>query len=206
MDITALSSLQLDALSEAGNIGAGHAATALSKMLRQRIFMALPRASVMPLAQVNMMLGGPDTLVWAIYLRIEGQIDGHMLFVLPYDHATLMVDLVMGYPLGKTTDIDEMGTSILGEVGNVLTASYLVALGELTKLDMHVTVPQLASDMAGAVIDAVIAEVALESDQVLALETQFSTETGGQLKGFLFMLPTVESLSTLLQGMGMLGR
>lgn len=206
MDITALSTLQLDALREAGNIGAGHAATALSKLLRQRILMAVPKASVLPLSDVNVMVGGPDTLVWAIYLQIEGQVNGHMLFLLPYDHATLLVDLVMGYPLGKTPEIDEMGTSILGEVGNVLTASYLVALGGLTKLDMQVSVPHLASDMVGAVLDAVVAELAVASDRVLALETEFSAENGGPLKGFMFMLPTPDSLETLLQGMGMMGR
>lgn len=206
MDITALSSLQLDALREAGNIGAGHAATALSKLLRQRILMAVPKASVIPLAQVDAMLGGPDTLVWAIYLRIEGEVTGHMLFLLPYDHASLLVDLVMGYPLGKTPEIDEMGTSILEEVGNVLTASYLSALGELTKLEMQVSVPHLASDMVGALLDAVVAELAVASDQVLALETEFSAEHGGALKGFMFMLPTPDSLSVLLQGLGMMGR
>lgn len=206
MDITALSTLQLDALREAGNIGAGHAATALSKLLRQRILMAVPKASVMPLSHVNAMVGGPDTLVWAIYLQIKGQVTGHMLFLLPYDHATYLVDLVMGLPLGKTPEIDEMGTSILGEVGNVLTASYLMALGGLTKLEMQVSVPHLASDMAGAVLDAVVAELAVASDRVLALETEFSAENGGPLKGFMFMLPTPESLSVLLEAMGMTGR
>lgn len=206
MDITALSTLQLDALREAGNIGAGHAATALSKLLRQRILMSVPKASVMPLAEVNVMVGGPDTVVWAIYLGIEGQVNGHMLFLLPYQHATLLVDLVMGYPLGKTPEIDEMGTSILGEVGNVLTASYLVALSGLTKLDMQVSVPQLAMDMVGAVLDSVVAELAVASDRVLALETVFSAEDGGPLKGFMFMLPTPDSLDTLLRALGMMNR
>ncbi len=206
MDISALSSLQLDALREAGNIGAGHAATALSKLLRQRIHMEVPRASIMPLTQVSTLLGGSDTLVWAIYVRIEGRVNGHMLFLLPYDHATLLVDLIMGYPLGKTLEIDDMGASILGEVGNVLTASYLMALGGLTKVDMQVSVPHLASDLLGAVLDSVLAELAVASDQVLALETVFSAENGGPLKGYLIMLPTPDSLEVLLQGMGMIGR
>jgi chemotaxis protein CheC len=206
MDITTLSSLQLDALREAGNIGAGHAATALSKLLRQRIAMAVPRASVMPLSQVDVMIGGPDTPVWAIYLRIEGQLSGHMLFMLPYEHATHLVDMVMGRPLGQTPEIDEMGTSILGEVGNVLTSNYLVALGNLTKLEMRVSIPHLAADMAGAVLDAVIAELAVASDRVVALETELSAENGSPLKGYMFMLPKPESLEALLGSMGMMGR
>lgn len=206
MDIKTLSSLQLDALREAGNIGAGHAATALSKLLRQRIVMAVPRASVMPLSHVDVMIGGSETPVWAIYLRIEGQLNGHMLFMLPYEHATHMVDMVMGKALGTTPEIDEMGTSILGEVGNVLTSTYLVALGNLTKLEMRVSIPHLAADMAGAILDAVISELAVASDRVVALETELAADSGSPLKGYMFMLPTPESLAVLLGSMGMMGR
>ncbi|MNT88771.1 hypothetical protein D3C72_2293830 [compost metagenome] len=51
-----------------------------------------------------------------------------------------------------------------------------------------------------------VAEIAVASDRVLALETEFAAENGGPLKGYMFMLPTTDSLSTLLQGMGMMGR
>ncbi len=44
-DVRTLKALQLDALREVANIGAGHAATALSQMTNRTIMIACPRST-----------------------------------------------------------------------------------------------------------------------------------------------------------------
>lgn len=201
MDVWNLSAIQLDALKEVGNIGAGNAATALSKMLRQRVYMSVPKATVMPLSKIGDLVGGPETPVWGIYLQMEGDLEGHMLFLLPSDRAAALVDILMGRPVGTTTVIDEMGESALAEMGNILTSNYLIAMGNLVNLELHPSPPLTANDMAGAVIDQVVAQVA-SSDAVLALETEFSVDESNLLMGYLFMFPVPEALPKLLGAMG----
>jgi hypothetical protein len=47
-DVRGLKELQLDALREVANIGAGHAATALSQMTNHTIMIAVPEVNVRP--------------------------------------------------------------------------------------------------------------------------------------------------------------
>ena len=52
-DVRGLKELQLDALREVANIGAGHAATALSMMTGHTIMIAVPEVNVRPLEEVT---------------------------------------------------------------------------------------------------------------------------------------------------------
>lgn len=202
MDLTNLSSLQLDALREVGNIGAGNSATALSKMLNRRVTMSVPHAKVVPLQSVHDLVG-PETPVWAIYLQMDGDLHGHLLFLLPSDRASIMVDLLMSRPPGSSDVIDAMAESALAEVGNILTSNYLIAMGSFVNMDLHPSPPLTANDMAGAVIDSVVAQLASHTDAVLALETELSIAEANGLVGYLFMFPFPDELPKLLGAMGL---
>ena len=51
-EVLSLSPMQLDALREIGNIGAGNAATALSQIINRKIDMSVPRLNILPLSEV----------------------------------------------------------------------------------------------------------------------------------------------------------
>ena len=51
-DILELSPVQLDALREIGNVGAGNSATALSQIINHRIDMNVPQVSIVPITDV----------------------------------------------------------------------------------------------------------------------------------------------------------
>ncbi len=202
MDLKNLSALQLDALREVGNIGAGNSATALSKMLNRRVSMSVPKAQIVPLHMVHELVG-PETPVWAIYLQMDGDLHGHLLFLLPSDRAAVMVDLLINRPPGTTTVIDAMAESALAEVGNILTSNYLIAMGSFVNMDLHPSPPLTANDMAGAVVDSVVAQLAADTDSVLALETELSIAEANGLVGYLFMFPFPDELPKLLGALGL---
>ena len=52
MDYSNLNSIQLDALKEVSNIGAGNAATSLSMMLGKKVDMSVPAVNVVKLEDV----------------------------------------------------------------------------------------------------------------------------------------------------------
>ena len=60
-DVRDLKELQLDALREVANIGAGHAATALSQMTNRTIMIAVPEVNIRALEDVTDLVGSPDT-------------------------------------------------------------------------------------------------------------------------------------------------
>ncbi len=198
-----LSEKELDALKEIGNIGAGNAATALYQILGMKIDMTVPRAAIIPLQEVPEVLGGPDVLVIGVYLRVLGDASGSILFVMPKDSAFYLVDLLMGKPPGDTQVLGEMEESALKEIGNIISGAYLNALSQFTNISFIPSVPALAFDMAGAILDVILAELGQLGDYALLVETQFlGGGNGGSITGHYFLIPDPSSLGTILEAIG----
>ncbi|MEN6565656.1 MAG: chemotaxis protein CheC [Veillonellales bacterium] len=200
-DMLKLSTLQLDALREVGNVGAGNAATALSQIINQKIDMTVPQVAIMPLGEVPDVVGGPDAMVAGVYLRVFGAAPSSILFLLPRDSAFYLVDMLMGRQEGYTTSLSSMDESALMEIGNILAGAYLNALSYFTNMTMLPSIPALAMDMAGAILSVILAQLGQMGDHALVIETEFTTDSNG-VKGHFFLIPDPGSLSTILAAIG----
>ncbi len=194
-----LNNVQLDALKEVGNIGAGHAATALSQILLERVQMTVPHVSIMPLSQVDQVLGGPEQVVSGIFMRVFGNAPGKIVFLFSEDEALSLADSVIRNNLGQTdTDFRE---SALKEIANIMTGAYLYALTRLTGFNILPSVPALATDMAGAIINTALLDLGTVGDFALLIETQFSLTTR-KINGHFFLVPDPDSLELILNALG----
>ncbi|MCR4419912.1 MAG: chemotaxis protein CheC [Clostridia bacterium] len=203
MDVwNGLSNLQVDAIREIGNIGAGSAATALAQMMNQRIQMSVPRAGVMPLEDIIRLVGGEEEPVACVTTVVTGQAPSLVLYLLSASAAFGLVDLLLGRPSGSTTDLGEMEKSVLSEVGNILTGSFLTAFSQMTGLSLLPSVPVLAFDMLGAVISAALVEGGYYEDRVLVIETVFSG-TNSSISSHFFLAPQAGSLEAILKAVGL---
>jgi len=200
-DILNLSAMQLDALREVGNIGAGNAATALSQIINHKIDMTVPRVAILPLGDVPDVVGGAEVMVAGVYLKVYGLAPGSILFLLPYDSAFYLVDMLMGRKHGETKTLNAMDESALMEIGNILAGSYLNALCHFTHMTLLPSIPALAVDMAGALLSVMLIQLGQVGDHALVIETEFSTESGG-VKGHFFLVPDPGSLGTILSAIG----
>lgn len=200
-EILKLSAIQLDALKEIGNVGAGNSATALSQLINRKIDMTVPQIAIMPLGDVPDVVGGPDVMVAGVYLRVFGPAPSSILFLLPRDSAFYLVDMLMGREQGHTTSLDAMDESALMEIGNILAGAYLNALSHFTKLTLLPSIPALAMDMAGAILSVILIQLGEMGDHALVIETEFTTENDG-VKGHFFLIPDPGSLGTILAAIG----
>lgn len=200
-EILNLSNLQLDALREIGNVGAGNSATALSQIINRKIDMTVPKIAIMPLGEVPDVVGGPDAMVAGVYLRVYGPAPSSILFLLPRDSAFYLVDMLMGREQGHTTSLNSMDESALMEIGNILAGAYLNALSHFTKLTLLPSIPALAMDMAGAILSVILIQLGQMGDHALVIETEFTTESDG-VKGHFFLIPDPGSLNTILAAIG----
>ena len=199
-DFSNLSALQIDALKEIGNIGAGNAANALSLMLNQKVDITIPQIKVIPLEKVPDTLGGPENIVVGILLRVEGSAPGSVMFLLPERQALDLVDMLMGRERGTSQNFGELEQSALKEVGNILTGSYLNALASFTKLSLLPSIPAIAKDMLGSIISIVLAEIGQFSDYALLIETEFIDGEDGINSQF-FLVPEPDSLTKILESL-----
>ena len=194
-----LSSQYYDILKELGNIGAGNATTALAQMLGGKLDMSVPQVRLLEFKEVGDLMGGADQIMSGIYLGVEGDISGSMMFLLGIESAKhLVAKLMMQEPTdGPFTEIE---LSALKEVGNIITGSYLNSLSALTNLKMLPTVPSVAVDMAGAILSVPAIEFGLIGDNILLIETQFNDETA--MNGYFILLPDLDSYSKILSSLG----
>ncbi|MBQ1336123.1 MAG: chemotaxis protein CheC [Selenomonadaceae bacterium] len=196
-----LSANQLDALREIGNVGAGNSATALSQIINRRIDMNVPKVALVPLDAVPDLVGGPDTIVVGVFLRVYGKAPGNILFLLPQKSAYYLVDTLMGKNHGDTEKLDLMDESALMEIGNILAGAYLNAFFTFTNISMLPSIPALAMDMAGAILNVVLVQLGQMGDTAMVIETEFLSEDDG-INGHFFLVPDPGSLETIITAVG----
>ena len=193
---------QLDALREIGNIGSGNAASALAQFLNRKIDMDVPNASIMDLNEIPNLVGGPNQTILGIFLKIMGEISGRFLLMIPENTSIKMLQyLIPGCEIKSLTQIGEMESSCMKEIGNILAGAFLNALSVLTQTPMLNSLPSINFDYAGAMIDNVVADMSAVSDKVLMLETSFIEEEE-DMRIHIFILPAPDSLRILLQKIG----
>lgn len=201
-NITDLSNMHLDVLREIGNIGAGNAATALAKLLNRKIDMDIPRVKIMGFSDVSETLGGAELPVVGILLKVDGDLTGNIMFILKQQAAALLVNMLMGRDPGhEQQEFSELEISALKEIGNILAGSYLSSLSTLTNLKIVPSVPDLAMDMAGAILSVPAIEFGKVGDTVLYIETEFS-DGDERVVGDFFLVPDYDTYDVLLKALG----
>jgi chemotaxis protein CheC len=126
MDLANFSNLQLDAMREVGNIGAGNAATALSIMLARPVDMDVPKAELVSIYELAEYYGDPLTMVSAVFVRSEGEFTCSLIFIQEEDESRKLVDLLIGQQMGGMDPASvpaEMRDSALTEVANIILSA-----------------------------------------------------------------------------------
>lgn len=200
-DINKIQDIQLDVLKEIGNIGAGHAATALSKMIDKKVDMNVPNVKVIPFSEIEEVLGEEDQVVVGIFLRLEGDICGNIFYMMSFDSAKLLINNVLKMESSDNTELSEIEISVLHELGNILAGSYISSLADFTKLNIYPSVPAMTVDLVGAIFSYGLIQISQYTDAAILIETRFK-EGDNFLEGHFFLLPDPEAFSTLFNSIG----
>lgn len=195
-----LNEMQIDALREIGNIGAGNAATSLSQILNRKIDMMVPKVDILPLDEAVARIGGEEEVVVSVLLRVFGDAPGNILFIMDKSKSEDMsAAMLEGY--GDVPE--EMRTSVFQEIGNILGNSYIGAIAQLTGLSLVSSVPSVATDMLLAVLTTTFLDAEQYSDYVLSIDTNFIDEDNKESGGSMFYVPKPGSLDKILTKLGL---
>ena len=187
-----------DVLKEIGNIGSGNAVTALAHMLNCKVDMSVPQVRLLDFQDVGSILGDEEQIMAGIYLMVEGDITGSIMFLLEKESAKSLIAMLMG-TTSSEDELNEIEQSALKEIGNIITASYLNSLSSLTNLSIYPSVPALCIDMAGAILSVPAIEFGLIGDRILLIENSFSEG----LNGYFILVPDLDSYDKIFASIGM---
>lgn len=198
-----INEMQFDVLREIGNIGSGNAATALAKMLNQKVDIKVPKAELCNFKDLPAAVGGEENIVVGILLTLSDDIEGMMMFIMKMEAAYNLLRKLMWSDLDSKEPLNEMQMSCLQEIGNIITGAYLSSLSTLTKLTIQASVPYMAMDMAGAILSVPAIEFGKVGDKALMIEAEFGGDAEDEIGGYFLLIPTMESYSAIMASLGL---
>ena len=189
-----------DVLKELGNIGAGNAMTALSQMLQCKVDMKVPQVRLLEFSEVGDLVGGDEQVMVAVFLGVEGDITGSMMFMLQEQSARHLIQKTTMGLVPEGSEFEEMGLSAMQEVGNIITGAYLNSLSTMTNMKVFPSPPAVTVDMAGAILSVPAIQFGIYGDKILLIQSQFYDEV--QLDGYFILIPDLESYEKILTALG----
>lgn len=192
--------MQKDALQEVANIGAAHAATALSQMVNREITMGIPSIRIIPLEQTIECVQNEPIAV-GIFLRLSNELPSYVLMVLSEQSAKDLTSVLTGEADDGTGTLSEMDQSALMEIGNIMMCAFFDSLTELLGVSLIPGPPALAYDMPTAILDFILIQIGQISNDVVL----FDTSVQDQQHDFhitMFLIPEPKTVQLLLAKLG----
>ncbi|AMM53315.1 chemotaxis protein CheC [Pyrococcus kukulkanii] len=184
------------ALVETFNIGASHAATALSQMTGKEVNISVPNLRIMAIKNVPEVVG--EDVKVAVYIELGKDFSSHAFFIADYDDALKMFDIMIGNPPGTTKEMDEMVKSSFMEMGNILISAFANALSEFLGITIEQSPPNLAIDFLPAILDVALADIGKYCDYTIILETKI-TISGVEFEEHFLLFPKPEDMKKILE-------
>ena len=197
LSLEKVSETYLDVLKEIGNIGAGNAMTALSQMLNCKVDMKVPQVKLLDFNEA--LMGGEEQVMVGVFLGVEGDITGSMMFLVEQGSAKHLLHKIMG-DMVQQEGFSEIEFSAMQEIGNIITGAYLNSLSMMTNLTIIPTPPSLTLDMAGAILSVPAIEFGTLGDKILLIQSQFYDEV--EIDGYFILVPDIESYPKILTSLG----
>ena len=194
-----LSDLQRDALREVANIGAAHAATALSLMTSTRIMISVPRITVAALAELAPMISRSNELIALVPMEMTGSMNGHTILAFPLPTARRLASLMLMRAVPESDELSALESSALTEAGNILAGAYMTALSEFMNMTLLPSPPSLTVGPAREALAETAWATGHTGGYVFCVETEFLIDQNdGSLPGYFLLLPDAPSLSAML--------
>lgn len=195
-----VNSMYVDVLKEIGNIGAGNATTAIANMLGLRIDMEVPNVQLLEVSKLGSAICAEDETIVGIFLEVQNDIEGSMMFLLKMDSAHYLVNSLMMREQSYQEPFDEMDLSAMKEIGNIIAGSYLSALSSMTNLVIVPSVPYIAVDMAASILSVPAIQFGQYGDNALLIETEFEADMA--INGYFILMPEQDSYDKILTSLG----
>lgn len=181
-----LNELERDALAEIGNIGASHAANSLSQLIGGKVEIQVPALDTIAVNKLLRIRDLGEGNVAGIYARLGEDITGTMMLIFPLKHARNLADMMMDRKAGSTKDLDDMDTSAINEVGNIMISSFANAMSDFLGLKIMLTPTRFARGTKASLLETLKNESGTR--KAIFFTTMFSA-SANEIRGYLIMYP-----------------
>ena len=187
------------AFQEVANIGVGNAVTSLSFMLNQKIDIDVPKVKLIRISKMFEEMEDPDAIYACSYIKVSGDLEAALALMLEKDSAKKLIKDIAFTEVSDLTQLDELLSSVIAEVGNIMAGSYINALSQFLQINLTIEPPQVVVDtFAGILAEAIVLNITYE-DFVVATETHINLEKWeNPLIGEMVLIMNAENMKKML--------
>lgn len=206
--LTAKRAQHLEVLHKAIGIGLLQAARHLSQFVGQSIVVDAPRMGLCQIEDLTACTLGiafeespsneAEQIKTGIYLGIGGDIEGHFIMLLEPDDARSLVEPLIQELAVAPAQREEIMQSAIAEMGNITSSGVLNALADAAHLRIYPSCPAVVTDMAGAILELPMLDIAQYADEALYIETQITMDSVAT-RGAIAIIPHPDGLEKLIQ-------
>ncbi|MBQ3421506.1 MAG: chemotaxis protein CheC [Romboutsia sp.] len=203
-----MTNLNIDIIKEVANIASGNAISALADLTDKKLDIYIPNISDIDLRDIPMLMGDEEDIIVAIQQDILTGFKGSILFAIDeISFKKLLFTIKSKYDECEyecfeninILNLNEMESSIVKEIGNILTGSYLSAIATLIGSEVNPSVPKVAIDMAGTILcDSVIKSNQIENNRLFVINTELYLEES-RVNSQIFLLPEENEIEKLVK-------
>lgn len=192
-----LTDQQTDALAELINIGFSRTAASLSEITGHRVLLEVPEVEIYPIEKVGATLSRfvPGDVA-SVHQPFDGQITGDALLLLNYDGAIRLTDLLTDAN-GRSSQLDESAREVLTEVGNILLNACLGMFGNILRVRVNFSIPNLHLEALDELVSGLTAQ-RKDLRYAIVVYTAFRIRESA-VKGYLVLVLSVTSLNRLVR-------
>lgn len=192
-----MADMKIDFLKEVANIGLGHAATSLSKMIDSRVDISLPTLNIIPIQNL-IALKNED--ICAVKTGFQGDMKGSLVIVFNDATSFWLIDKISGNKVGTTKEYNEMGLGAMTEFTNIIGGSFLTALANFTGYKLFPKVPEPFTGKGVKIKDSFHSSLQKDAKDAFYVKTEIYVDKR-KIEGEIYLLLDKESLDNMYKKM-----
>ena len=178
-------------------ISMDNASRSFSKTIKHAALIQLVKTDLVDISEITEEMNNDSREMVASILRLEGSLNGKLMFMIPLDGALTLQDFYLQEEPGTAKEFDELTEGTVQEIRNILASaignSFAAGLGSM----LLPTPPQVLCDFAGSIFAQLIFEESVDNDKILLTETKFKL-SNTEIDCYFFLLPDLTTLEDSL--------
>lgn len=177
--------LQMDALRELGNVGASHASTALTELVKTDILIDVTECRVLPMDSLPNRFGEIGELLATVKIEVG---DSRIYMIFPEKIAIYLSDLLLGHEHDPARPMSEEDQEVMVEMGDICIRRYLVPLAKFLSIDLIPNSPTVSVDKLEDRLKFPEMLKHIHENNVVRIETNF-VDSNQKFQGVIIFAP-----------------
>ena len=179
--------LQMDALRELGNVGASHASTALTELVKTDILIDVTECRIMPMDSLPNRFGELGSHLATVKIDISDS-KSCIYMIFPEKIAIYLSDLLLGHSHDPNRPMTDEDQEVMVEMGDICIRRYLVPLSKFLSIDLIPNSPTVSLDKLEDRLKFPEVLKHLHETEVVRIETNY-VDSNQRFQGAIIYVP-----------------